>query len=278
MQKYRTKTPLASLSDHLLRALVPWVLGVGWFVYLWGVSLPSMAAGSALGVMLWLCLRLLGKKRVARREQQMRRMIGGELALERLLLQPPRHAAFQAALWLTPEAPVVMERSLETGVTGTLDGKPVLVRLICQHESQPISVQQVIEALRDAGREGAQECLLCATAPLTREAAAYCEGSELPLRLFDRSAMIRLAGLASPATDQDLAQLGRRRRSRRAAREWLEQVVSPEKAKRYFWYGMGLSALALLTGLSYYPIPATLCFGLYLACRLTPVWRRRRHC
>ena len=61
MQKYRTKTPLASLSDHLLRALVPWVLGVGWFVYLWGVSLPSMAAGSALGVMLWLCLRLLGK-------------------------------------------------------------------------------------------------------------------------------------------------------------------------------------------------------------------------
>ncbi len=276
MQKYRPKTPLSSFSDHLLRALFPWAVGLAWFVWLWGVSLPALTAGTALGVMLWLCARLLGKKRVARREWQMRQVIGGELALEKLLLLPPRHAAFQAALWIGPEAPVVMQKALDWQVTGQLDGKPALVRLIAQHESQPVTVQQIIECLREARQAAADICVLCCTAPLCRDAAAYVETCDMPLRLFDREAMIRFAGLASPATDEDLRRIGRRKRKRRTIAEWADAMLSPGRARRYFWYGVGLGVLALLTRLPYYPIPAGVCFALYASCRLRQLEKRRR--
>lgn len=273
MQKYHPKTPLSGLSEHLLRAIVPWMAGLAWFVWLWGLSLPALTAGTALGVMLWLCARLLGKKRVARRESLMRQMIGGELALEKLLLLPPRHAAFQAALWISPEAPVEIHSAEGWQVAGMLTEKPVLVRLIAQHESVPITAQQIVEALRDTCMAKAQQCLLCVTAPLSREAAAYCEISNPPIRLFDRDRLIRLAGLASPATDEDLRSIGRRKR-RRSLGEWLETVLDPSRARRYFWYGVGLSLLAMLTKLRYYPIPAVICLLLYATSRGRQLWLR----
>lgn len=274
MQKYHPKTLLSSLSEHLLRALVPWLAGLCWFVWLWGVSLPALAAGTAFGVMLWLCARLLGKKRVAKRESLMRQMIGGELALEKLLLLPPRHAAFQAALWISPEAPVEIHSAEDWQVTGQLSEKPVLVRLIAQHESVPITVQQTVEALRDTCAVKAELCLLCATAPLSREAAAFCETSDPPIHLFDRNRLIRLAGLVSPATDEDLRSIGRRKR-RRTLQEWWETVLNPSRAKRYFWYGVGLSLLALLTKLRYYPIPAAICLLLYATSKGRQLWQHR---
>lgn len=275
MQKYHPKTPLSSLSEHLMRALIPWLAGLAWFIWLWGVSLPALAAGTALGVMLWLCARLLGKKRVARRESLMRQMIGGELALEKMLLLPPRHAAFQAALWISPEAPVEIQSAEGWRVTGRLNGLPVLIRLIAQHETVPITAQQIVEALRDACEAKAETCLLCVTAPLSREAAAYCETCEPPVQLFDRNTLIRLAGLVCPATDEDLRRIGRQKR-RRSLREWRDAILHPSRARRYFWYGIGLSALALMTGLRYYPVPAAVCLGLYAISRARQLWKRRQ--
>ena len=118
MQKYRLKTPIAAISDRLLRVAVTSVLGVGWFVFLWGLSLPALTAGLALGALLWLCVRQFSRQSTCKREEQMRRMIGGELALARLLLEPPRKAAFQCALWLTPKYPLVMQKALEWCVIG----------------------------------------------------------------------------------------------------------------------------------------------------------------
>lgn len=51
------------------------------------------------------------------------------------------------------------------GVTGTLEDKPVLVRLIAQHESIPVTVQQVVEAAREMRALDAQSLILCLTAP-----------------------------------------------------------------------------------------------------------------
>ena len=62
MQKYHPKTAAAEVSDRLLRALTASAAGVGWFVYLWGLSLPSLTAGLALGAMLWLCARQFSKQ------------------------------------------------------------------------------------------------------------------------------------------------------------------------------------------------------------------------
>lgn len=36
MQKYKPKTPLANVSDRVLRVMITCGLGIGWFVYLWG--------------------------------------------------------------------------------------------------------------------------------------------------------------------------------------------------------------------------------------------------
>lgn len=115
MQKYKPKTPLANVSDRVLRVMITCGLGIGWFVYLWGMRLTALTAGVAFGGLLWLCARQFGKKSMMRREKQMRRIIGGELALGRLLLMPPRHAAFQAALWVSPRVPVRMQRALDWG-------------------------------------------------------------------------------------------------------------------------------------------------------------------
>lgn len=202
MQKYKPKTPLANVSDRVLRVMITCGLGIGWFVYLWGMRLTALTAGVAFGGLLWLCARQFGKKSMMRREKQMRRIIGGELALGRLLLMPPRHAAFQAALWVSPRVPVRMQRALDWGVTGTLEDKPVLVRLIAQHESIPVTVQQVVEAAREMRALGAQSLILCLTAPATREALTYAAGFDPPIRVISRQEMIDLAGLCSPATDE----------------------------------------------------------------------------
>lgn len=268
MQKYKQKTPLASVADKLLRALITVGLGVSWFVYLWGLSLPALTAGVAMGGLLWLCARLFGKKSVEKREKQMRRMIGGELALGRLLLLPPRHAAFQAAIWLLPKEPVEMQRAVEWGVLGTLNGKSVLVRLIAQHESIPVTVQQVIDVVKEARGQGVQSCVLCLTAPLSREAASYAESASPPLRVVSREELIGLAGLCSPATDEDLSGLRKKKRTRRSAKEWATVVLDASRSRRYFWYGVGLGALALATGQWVYPLPAAVCLSLFTACKV----------
>lgn len=276
MQKYRPRAPLASAADRVLRMLVTTGLGIGWFVYLWGLSLPALIAGVAMGGLMWLCARMFGKKSTEKREKQMRRMIGGELALKRLLLLPSRHAAFQAALWIAPRIPVSMQRTAHWGVVGTLKGKTVLIRLIAQHESVPVNVQQIIEALRDMQSEKADSCILCLTAPATRDALDYAAGLDPPVRVFSREEMIDLAGLCCPATDEDLSRLARRKKTSRGARGWLAIVLDASRARRYFWYGLGLSALALLTGQTFYPLPAAICLMLFIACKIR-AFRKERH-
>ena len=48
------------------------------------LSLPALTAGLGLGGLIWLCVRQFGKRITRKREKQMRRIIGGELALQKL--------------------------------------------------------------------------------------------------------------------------------------------------------------------------------------------------
>ena len=269
MLKYKPKTLAAQFMDRILRILITCSIGIGWFVALWGLCLPALTAGVALGGLIWLCARQFGKRSTQKREKQMRRMIGGELALQKLLLLPPRHAAFQAALWLTPKFPVVMQKAVEWGILGTLDQQSVLVRLIAQHESQAVSVQQVVDCAREMRAHEVKRCILCLTAPASRDAQLFAAAADPPIVLVERAELLDLAGLCSPATDEDLSKLARKKRPSRSPREWVAIVLDASRARRYFWYGLGLSLLALLTGLPFYPIPAMVCLGLFAACK----WR-----
>lgn len=275
MHKYQPKAPLGEAADKLLRAMLATLAGTAWFVYLWGLRLTALTAGIAMGGLIWLMVRQLGKKRVMRREAQMRQMIGGELALSRLMMLSPRHAAFQAALWLLPKADIHMEKALPWGVLGTWKGGRVLVRLIAQHESLPINVQQVIKAVRDAHDQEADRCLLCVTAPVSKEAAAYAEDLEMPIRIVTREELVALAGANEPATDEQLHRMAEgRRHKNRNWQGWLAEILSPKRAKRYLWYGIALAALALLTRQWVYPFPSAVCLLLYAGCKIRN-WRRK---
>lgn len=275
MQKYRPKTLLAGITDRIFRVMAACGAGMAWFISLWGVTLPALTAGIALGGLLWLCVRQFTKRSTQKREKQMRRLIGGELALNRLLLLPSRHAAFQTALWIAPRYPLDIKKAVDWCVTGTLDGKNTVVRLICQHESMTVSVQQVVECVREAMDRHAQRCILCLTAPASKEALLYAANTDPPMEIVSRQELINLAGLHSPATDEDLSRLGKQKQVRHSAREWLAVVLDASRARRYFWYGAGLSALAALTRLPFYPIPAAVCLGLFIACKLRMHWQAR---
>lgn len=264
MESYRPKTTLASAADHLLRVLLAWAAGVGWFVALWGLCLPALTAGTALGGLFWLCARLLGKKQVQKKEAALRQTLGGELALEKLLLASPDEAAFQCVQWLQARTRL----QIESGGLGMWDGETVLFRLFAQHPGTEISSQQVSETIRKACQAQVQRILLCTTAPLSSAACRLAETAEPSLRLVGREELIQLAGACCPATDEDLCRLKQRKPKRRSAREWMKIILHPSRAKRYFWYGVGLAALTLATGQRFYPIPAAVCLLLFAGCKI----------
>lgn len=264
MESYRPKTALASAADHLLRVLLAWAAGVGWFVALWGLCLPALTAGTALGGLFWLCARLLGKKQVQKKEATLRQTLGGELALEKLLLASPDEAAFQCVQWLQARTRL----QIESGGLGMWDGETVLFRLFAQHPGTEISSQQVSETIRKARQAQVQRILLCTTAPLSSAACRLAETAEPSLRLVGREELIQLAGDCCPATDEDLCRLKQCKPKRRSAREWLKIILHPSRAKRYFWYGVGLAALTLATGQRFYPIPAAVCLLLFAGCKI----------
>ena len=264
MESYRPKTALASAADHLLRVLIAWAAGVGWFVALWGLCLPALTAGTALGGLFWLCARLLGKKQVQKKEAVLRQTLGGELALEKLLLASPDEAAFQCVQWLQARTRL----QIESGGLGMWDGETVLFRLFAQHPGTEISSQQVSETIRKARQAQVQRILLCTTAPLSSAACRLAETAEPSLRLVGREELIQLAGACCPATDEDLCRLKKCKPKRRSAREWLKIILHPSRAKRYFWYGVGLAALTLATGQRFYPIPAAVCLLLFAGCKI----------
>ena len=87
MEQYLRRNRLSEVLDTLGMAALLYALAVGWFVWLWGLSLPSMAAGGALGTLLWMARGQWRRRNVHRREKALRSRIGGELMLESMLLR-----------------------------------------------------------------------------------------------------------------------------------------------------------------------------------------------
>ncbi len=269
MQKYHPKTALASVFDHLFRGVFACIVGIGWFAWLWGLRMTTITAGIGLGGLFWLLLRQLGKHMTQKRESQMRRLIGGELALRRLLLCNAKQAGFQAALWIVPLYPFVMQKTIDWGVLGMLNNQKAIIRVIAQHESVEITVQQIIDVIREMHTLKPDRYILCLTAPATPQAIHYAAEYTKPIDIVTRSEMIDLAGRCSPATDEQLSQL-RKRKPQLNRRQLWAKAIDPSRAKRYFCYGIGLSGMAVLTGQKVYPIPAIICLGLFVLCKLQP--------
>lgn len=217
-----------------------------------------------------LSLLHLGQKRtVARRETALRRRIGGEMALEAILTAPARKAQFQAALWLCQGYPgLEMLRTSDRGVLCRYEKETLLVSLIPAHPSETIGCGPLLALQRQM--QGADRAVALLTAPASRQAQQYAAQARPPLRLIPRETLCRLAGRCSPATDEQLAALGRRRREKANRQVWLRHILAPHRTRRYLLYGLGMLALYGITRLPYYPVPGTILLSLAILSRAYP--------
>ena len=265
MQEYLHHSRLGSILDgigfHFL------ALGVSflWFLLLWGLRLSSVLAGLALYGMILLLRRKVRDDHLARREKQMRAAIGGELALERLLLTQKERAHFETAVLLSVNHPLVLLQTGGEGVLCDLKGKKVLVSFLQRHDSASVEADHVLSMQRDIRLLHADRGLLCVPCGISAKAREQAQ-AQPPVSFLSREEMIALFGRVNPATDAQLVALGRRKKAPRPARI-LRLVLDRRRAKRYACYGALLLLMHQFTGFFFYAPAGLLCVGLAAACR-----------
>ena len=119
MQEYLQDSRFGRAMDGIGFHFLALFVSFFWFVLLWGLRLPAVTAAMALYVLILLLRRKILDDHLVRKEKALRAAIGGELALERLLLSPAERAHFETAILLSMQYPLVL---LRTGEDGTLCG------------------------------------------------------------------------------------------------------------------------------------------------------------
>ena len=265
MQEYLHHSRLGSILDgigfHFLALSVSFL----WFLLLWGLRLTSVLAGSALYGMILLLRRKVRDDHLARREKQMRAAIGGELALERLLLTQKERAHFETAVLLSMQHPLVLLQTGGEGVLCDLKGKKVLISFLQLPASSAAKADHVLAMQRDIRLLCADRGLLCVPCGISPKAREQAQ-NQPPVSFLSREDMIALFGRANPATDEQLVALGRRKKAPRPAR-WMRLVLDRRRAKRYACYSALLLIMHQFTGFFFYAPAGLLCAGLAAACR-----------
>lgn len=234
------------------------------FVLLWGATLPALLSGLSLWALVLLIRRKTRDGRLKRKEKSLRRRIGGELALEELLLLPALRAHFETALLLSQRWPLTLLRTGEEGVLCAWGRHKALVRLCQLPPSDTVSPRDVMDFQRAVLEAEAEKGILCAPCGVSPAALSQARGT-VPVSFLSRDALISLLGAARPATDRQLVALGQRKKQAPAA--WLPLIFQPERALRYLGYGALLIGMYLLTGRFFYAVPGLICWGLSSVCR-----------
>ena len=250
MQEYLHHSRLGSILDgigfHFLALSVSFL----WFLLLWGLRLTSVLAGSALYGMILLLRRKVRDDHLARREKQMRAAIGGELALERLLLTQKEKAHFETAMLLSMRHPLVLLQTGEEGVLCSLRGKKVLISFLQLPASSSAEADHVLAMQRDIRLLHADRGLLCAPCGISAKAREQAQ-AQPSVSFLARDEMIALFGRVNPATDAQLVSLGRRKKAPKPA-NLLCLVLDRRRAKRYACYGALLLIMYQFTGFFFY--------------------------
>ena len=266
MEQYLRRNRLSEALDALGMAVLLYLLATGWFVWLWGLSLPSILAGAALGLLLWLARGQWRKRHVHRREKALRSRIGGELMLETMLLAEAREAHFHAAVLLAEKWPITMQSVKEEGVLCRQGEERLLIQCIRMPADGDLSVGDLLAAQRAAKRVGADRAILCVLGKVSAKVAARAEEAAVPLRIIPRDTLLSLAGRYAPATDEQLIELGKRRRPLQRG-NIARLVFRRDKAKRYHLYGLGMLVVYVLTGTRLYAVPGMVCLTMAVMCR-----------
>ena len=269
MQEYLTRTRLGTAMDHLGSTAALLVVSLCFYVYLWGARLSAILAGTATFLLLVIVRERTRRQRLKHRETLLRRRIGGELKLEQWLVMQPRRANLEAALLLSQLHDMELERALEEGVVCKLKKtqEQLLIACVQLHAQEKLTARDVAAVQRACLREKAARGVLCGAGGT--EAAAQMQAKTEPrITLIGREKMIALAGAAWPATDEQLVELGKRKRVHPRGQEIRRTALQPERAQRYLFYGLLLCLLYFLLGSWFYLLPGCLCFVMTALCRV----------
>ena len=262
MEQYLRKNRFGTWMDGLgLRALIQ-LLALMWFVWLWGLALPSITAGLALGLMGQMALTLYRRCTVVRRERALRSRLGAEMMLEEMLLAPARQAHFQAALLLGERYRLAMRQVTDDGMICEYQGETLLISCLRMPAECELSVGDLAACQRACREHGAARGVICPLGKVTPKTAAKAEQGRIPLRIIRRETLLELAGQCSPATDEQLIALGKRKRRPAASGGRLNVLLRRDKAARYMLYGTALMLLYVLTASPLYPGPGAVCLTL----------------
>lgn len=269
MEHYLRFRPLRGFMDAAGQRVLLWAASAGWFIWLWGARWSAVIAGSALAILADMALQRGRIRLMARREDALRRRLGGEMALEDLLLCPEHQAHLRCAVLLSMKYPLEKWQLHESGVVCRQDSEKLLIlcaRIPPESELPPDALLPAARAVRECG---AQRGVICATGRISKSAEALTRQLPVPLQLVDSAALIALGGAASPATDEQLIALGRRRKHT-PLRSLVPMILHPSKARQYLTCGVMFAVLYLITRLRWYPVPAVVCLSLALLCRVRP--------
>lgn len=266
MQEYLHHSRLGSTLDAIGFHFLALAASFLWFLLLWGLRLSSAAAGLGLYGLILLLRRKIRDDRVNRREQAMRQTIGGELALERLLLTERTRAHFETAMLLSLAHPLVLLKAEEEGVLCGLKGQKVLIAFLQRHAAVSVEADHVLAFQRDVRLLHADRgllCVPCGISPQAREQAL----SQPPVSFLSREETVALFGRANPADDEALVALGRRRKAPRPGAKLAHLALSPRRARRYACYGALLLLMYQFTRFFFYAPAGLLCLALAAASR-----------
>lgn len=266
------RNPLAELLDSVGRGVLLMALGIGWFVFLWGLNLPALLAGVALGILLLLLRRLYRQLTLVKRETALRCRIGGELLLEKMLLSEAKEAHFQATLLLEARWKLTMQHLTADGALCTQEKasggtETLLIQCVRMTPEAELSVGQLVEAHRAMRRQRADRAVLCVLGKSPPRVIARAEQMPTPIRVVRRETLLTLAGQLAPATDAQLVALGQRKRRTAQRGSLLRIMTQRDKAVRYWGYGLFMLMLYLMTGSTWYAVPGTVCLTLAVVCR-----------
>lgn len=263
MEQYLRKNRFGSWIDGMGLRLLLMLLSMLWFVYLWGLALPSLLAGMALGLMGQMLLTRYRQSTVSRREAALRQRLGGELMLEDMLLASARQAHFQAALLLGERYPLTMRRVTDDGMLCESDGELLLISCVRMPRESELSAGDLATCQRACLAHDAVRGVLCPLGKASPKVLAKAEQGRVPIRVIRREALQALAGQCSPATDEQLIALGQRRKRRPdAAGGLMKGLLRRDKAVRYMLYGTGLMLLYVVSASPLYPVPGAVCLTL----------------
>lgn len=262
MERYLRRHRLSEMMDGVGIAALAYFLGVMWFAWLWGLNVPTLLAGTALGTLLWTARCQWRRHTVDRREKALRSRLGAELMLEDMLLAEPRQAHFQAALLLAEKWPIAMQAVKEEGVICHQGKERLLVQCIRMPADGEFSVGDLLSAQRAVRRLQVDRAVLCPLGKVSPKVAARAEEALIPLRIIRRETLLTLAGQYAPATDEQLIDLGRRRRRPAGRSGWIRQIFQREKACRYHLYGTMMLLLHVLTDARLYALMGMICLSM----------------